>query len=377
MAELRRSISPELPPDILFYHILARLPPKSVVRFRCVCKQWQSFLKTPTFAKMHYRHVTANGHPKVLVISAATPCTFRTIDCEALRDGLTAARSLPFEAKPKNMSIVASLDGLVCVGIKKTRYDNVKYSDLILWNPLTGEYKTLSRANIDNEECYMCTGGAFGLYYSSSNDDYQLVRVTCHHDVYIYSLKSDSWRKVDSIQDTFLHIPYRFSKSWQSSVLLNEKLYFVNHTEGTPPSYSIMRFDLKTEKFSVIEGPTFTNPRTWWLNFMVVRGCIHLYVTHSKPNSRASRQEFEMWRMDGGGEWTKVLTYYPISRFHWFEQPLHVMKNGNLLMLKEGGFCNVDVKTRSEERYYWTYLCKDILLGSNYIETLVSPNQYT
>ncbi|KAJ9555545.1 LOW QUALITY PROTEIN: hypothetical protein OSB04_010159 [Centaurea solstitialis] len=369
MAELRRSISPELPPEVLFYHILPRLPHKSVVRFRCVCKQWQSFLKTPT----------ANGHPRLLVISKTTPCTFRTIDCEALRDGLTAARSLPFEAEPQNMSIVASLDGLVCVGIKKTRYEYEKYSDLILWNPSTGEYKTLSRANTDNDEFYVCAGGAFGLYYTSSNDDYQLVRVTYYHDVYIYSLKSDSWRKVDSIQDAFLYIPNRFPYSWRWSVLLNKKLYFVNQTvEGnlsTPPSYSIMRFDSKTEKFSKTEGPTFTNPRTWWLNLWF--GCIHLCVTHSNPYFRDSCQEFEMWRMDGGGEWTKVVTYYPLSRLDRFDQPLHVMKNGNWLMLKEGWFCNVDVKTRSEERYYSTYFCKDILLGRKYIETLVSPNQYT
>ncbi|KAJ9557970.1 hypothetical protein OSB04_012584 [Centaurea solstitialis] len=387
MAELRPSrkiILRELPPDIVLFHILPRLPPKSVLRFRCVCKQWQSFLKTPTFTKMHCRHVTAIGHHKLLVISTTTPCTFCTIDCEALENGLTATRSLPFEAKPENMSIVASLDGLVCVGIKKTRYD-AEYSDLILWNPLTTEYKTLSRTNTD-KECYMFTGTAFGLYYNSSDNDYKLVCVTNYHDVYIYSLKSDSWRKVESTQDDFLTIPYRFSESWPSSVLLNEKLYFLKQVHKRmlgPPSYSIMRFDLKTEKFSEIAAPTFGNPMTWWLNFMVVRGCIHLYVTHdiTYANSRPCCPEIEMWRMDGEGEWRKVVTYCLMPFLSWFPQSLHVMKNGNWLIHykeKEKNYVyKVDLKKHPKRQCTdIIYIGMDILSEGKYTETFVSPKQY-
>ncbi|KAI3712277.1 hypothetical protein L1987_70828 [Smallanthus sonchifolius] len=68
-----------------------------------------------------------------------------------------------------------------------------EYSDLILWNPSTCEYRTLSKGN--HHHCYrIWPKRAFSLYYSSCDDDYKLLRVT--HDVYIYSLRSDSWRTV-------------------------------------------------------------------------------------------------------------------------------------------------------------------------------------
>ncbi|KAI3699968.1 hypothetical protein L2E82_44578 [Cichorium intybus] len=66
---------------------------------------------------------------------------------------LTGDRPFPFHAGPENISILSSLHGLLCVGITTETVTGVscldittgpvEYSDLILWNPLTGEYKTL------------------------------------------------------------------------------------------------------------------------------------------------------------------------------------------------------------------------------------------
>lgn len=71
--------------------------------------------------------------------------------------------------------------------------------NLILWNPWTGEYKILSKASSTHDiECYNGNGGLFGLYYSSSNKDYKILHLTNHSNTYIYSLKSDSWRKIQS-----------------------------------------------------------------------------------------------------------------------------------------------------------------------------------
>nr|GEY07555.1 hypothetical protein [Tanacetum cinerariifolium] len=134
-------------------------------------------------------------------------CTFNTIDGEAPHNGLTPGRPIPFNANPKDFEILTSFRGLVCVGISEL-YDI--YTDLILWNPFAGEYKTLSRAN-SHRDCYKKVGKAFGLYYTSFDKDYKLVRVTDLGLVYIYSLKFDSWRKVDSIQ----HIPTNISERWR------------------------------------------------------------------------------------------------------------------------------------------------------------------
>ncbi|GKD47996.1 hypothetical protein Tco_1276972 [Tanacetum coccineum] len=114
---------------------------------------------------MHLKHVTNYddnlSHHKLLVNSYDTgPFTdFQTIECEALNDGLSIARHLPFTnmSMPYYVAILATYNGLICVGIQeyKSIHNDARvidfsicfYIDLILWNPLTGEYKTLSKAN--------------------------------------------------------------------------------------------------------------------------------------------------------------------------------------------------------------------------------------
>ncbi|GJR83242.1 hypothetical protein Tco_0154027 [Tanacetum coccineum] len=90
------------------------------------------------------------NHQNLILLSAITrQCTFSTMDCEAPDNGLTPRRPLPsFEAGLHRVRILTSLNGLS------------------IW-----------------------------LYYNSSEDDYKLLRVTHDFHAYIYSLKSDSWRK--------------------------------------------------------------------------------------------------------------------------------------------------------------------------------------
>ncbi|XP_076908883.1 F-box/kelch-repeat protein At3g06240-like [Bidens hawaiensis] len=185
---------PELPPEITLDQILPRLPGKSILRFKCVSKQWYAFLTTPMFKNLHFDHINKDDHhnPNKLLLSSNKlgPCKFFTIDCESPNDGLTAIPDLPFETShATTIKVLSSFHGLVCVGIKIKRIDEKYYSGLKLWNPLTGE---CSRLRIGE---YRIMIRALGLYYSSLDDDYRLLRVGAA-GVYIYSMKSDLWRKL-------------------------------------------------------------------------------------------------------------------------------------------------------------------------------------
>ncbi|KAI3815231.1 hypothetical protein L1987_14892 [Smallanthus sonchifolius] len=317
---------PELPPEITLFQILPRLPAKSVIRFKSVSKQWHAFLTTPMFKNLHLQHINKDNHqnPNKLLLSTTTePYKFYTIDCEAPKDGLTTCPSLPFETKRKQIEVLTSFHGLVCVGMKDTFHN--EYSDLILWNPLTREYRTLSKGNHHK----IRPGRAFSLYYTSSDDDYKLVHVT--HDVYIYSLRSDSWSTVGYSQ-YIQRMPNCLSERW---------------------------FDTKTEKFTKISIPSFKSMWACILSFSVVRGCIHVCAAYNGCKMKYLR-EMEMWRMDGDGEWTKVVTY---SEKWWFEKgPVHMMRNGNWMMHSEydGYFCQIDMEKNVKD-----VLCsgRDVILN--------------
>lgn len=283
-------------------------------------------LKTDMCASIHLHHVTNNdcqNHHKLLLISDTTTTYpyYSSLDCEAPENGLTPSRSFPFKVDLTNMRILSSCNGLICVRIIKGKHPR-KFFDLILWNPLTGDYKTLSKAN-SLIECFDDGNRwAFQLYYNSSNDDYRLLLVTRDHKVHIYSLKSDSWRDAGNMQ-----LPHRFPGYRWPSICFNDKFYFLapNRVSCSFHSYPIIRFDTETENFTEIAAPSFSNSNIYahFLCFIVLRGCIHVYMTYDDFNLdvKQERFTFKVWKMEEDGNWAQVVTYH---------QNLHLTRFGAL-----------------------------------------------
>ena len=142
-------------------------------------------------------------------------------------------------------------------------------------------------------------------------------------------------------------------------------------------TYSMIRFDLKTEKWKKIATPFETNPglsstRTTCLSFTAVRVCIHLYLRNWNRNVKSiGRFVIELWRIDGDGDWTKMVTYNPL--FYNLQSVLHLMKNGNWIIYSEFGISKVDVEKNIEEklRSYTNIMNKIVVHPTGkYMETL-------
>ncbi|KAI3524508.1 hypothetical protein L1887_03166 [Cichorium endivia] len=249
----------------------------------------------------------------------------------------------------------------------------------------------LSTSN-SRKECYEDSPTASGLYYTSYDDDYKLLRVTHDYDAYIYSLKSDSWRKLGT-KPYLKRTRYLISESWGPSYVQDEKLYFLKKGETAIDrmSYSVIRFDTKTEKFSKIATPSLGVPRKAWLNFTLLHKDrkLHLFVIYSYGDeskliysrygdqSKFRRVGAMLWRMDGDGDWTKVVTSQMPKSF-CFVEPLHLMRNGSWLAhCAYTGFRvhNVDHVRHLNEISYSNIDRMRITSSAKYIDTLVSPNR--
>ncbi|KAG4401854.1 hypothetical protein GLYMA_02G079600v4 [Glycine max] len=68
-------------PQELIIEILLRLPVKSLVRFKCVCRLWLSLISDPSFAISHFEPMAT--HTKRLVFLTPRACEFRSIDFNA------------------------------------------------------------------------------------------------------------------------------------------------------------------------------------------------------------------------------------------------------------------------------------------------------
>ncbi|XP_071721484.1 F-box protein At3g08750-like [Rutidosis leptorrhynchoides] len=272
-----------IPHELLLSEILHRLPAKSVLHFKSVSKQWYSLLTSHSFESTHIDHIITNdGHQnpnKILQLMSAFE--FCTIDCYSPEDGVHVTRNcpLPFTSRPDKVKILASVHGLVCVGLLEN-FSHYYFSDLILWNPFTGECNTLSKTNY-NMACYVKNRPRFGLYYSSPENDYKLFCVTAyddHNNAYGYLLKNDSWQKmVDSTNS----LKQKMLSTW-----LNENLFFLKQAmkesiSSCLWSYSIIRFDTKNERFTEIQIPCIESETAGTCFLTVQRGKLHFYVKYS------------------------------------------------------------------------------------------------
>ncbi|GJZ22242.1 putative F-box domain-containing protein [Tanacetum coccineum] len=323
---------------------------------------------------MHNRHLDRHQNPdKLLIVSGTLPRKFGTFDCEAPDSGFVPSRfRRPFDAKGKSIEFVTSFHGLVCVGIVMN-HTHDKYSDLILWNPLTRDYKTLSKTN-SHKDCYDRHWRTSGLFYSSCEDDYKLVRVI-NQNIFIYSLKSDSWRRVISSLHESISLDTR-----SQSICLNGNLYFKSYRI----KLSITRFDTNTEKFEEIEGPRdYDIYDAWCATLMVQGGCLHFCVMIDGARTGLKETRIHLWRMVEDGCWNRVVSYgvdpnpYDICSF----SSLYLMRNDKLLMLdvKHRTLYEVDLKKmqNSEGKEKWCNVVRmDISDQVRYTETFVSPNLY-
>ncbi|KAL3752560.1 hypothetical protein ACJRO7_000032 [Eucalyptus globulus] len=194
------AVAERLPEEIID-EILSRLPAKSLIRFRCVCKWWRSLISDRGFAKSHLQRLKARDMVSSQRIVKSDP--IETIDYEAFdgggADGRMAAWSHDLgNDDPRSMLvIVGSCDGLVCFEV---------WGGFFLYNPTTGESRNVPISDLD-----LIGEGEFfnGFGYDPAVDDYKIVHAYYYDGhlggvedpgmwrVAIFSLKSGSWRRME------------------------------------------------------------------------------------------------------------------------------------------------------------------------------------
>ncbi|XP_073148185.1 F-box protein At3g07870-like [Henckelia pumila] len=259
----------ELPSEIIA-NILSRLPWRTIISCKCVCKQWDKLLSSPEFVKFH-RSVST---PEVLVLQADPNgrylCKF--VEHEygfQLHQGMKFDPKAFINSSPADYQIEmkGSVDGLLCL-----QYSS-KIDDVIcVCNPITREYTSLPRlARI--VESVNFTHYGFGV--SSITGQYKVVymfqksvqkvrqcRISenfkCEfYDYLIYTLGTGRyWRSI--------HRNSPFGLSHLSfGVFLNGNLHGL--VKSSPESdISISCFDLEDESFKPFSPPPYPLRLVWF-----------------------------------------------------------------------------------------------------------------
>ncbi|KAM3222292.1 F-box protein like [Capsicum annuum] len=264
-------MSDYLPPNLLL-EILSRLPVISLLRFRCVSKQWCSLISSPHFISIHLSLATVMATPNAT--ATATPLfLLRHLSIRPKKqekysvylhpsktENLILVKELNFPFKTdsgNHFRVVGFCNGLFCLSDDFFRYRDT----VILWNPAIRKSIILPkpRVHFGPYGPYMfCLG--FG--FDEKKCDFKVVRIAYLQDgngaytvlppeVEVYSLSTGLWKTVKK------DIRCRIVEYFYSSVYLKGAIHWVSYrkNEGGDFANRLLVFHLGDERFSEMGLP--------------------------------------------------------------------------------------------------------------------------
>ncbi|KAK7295543.1 hypothetical protein RJT34_18453 [Clitoria ternatea] len=295
-------------PQDLIENILSRLPVRSLLRFKCVCKSWLSLISDPQFAKLHFDLAASPTHRLLHKLPRQRSIQSRDIQVPFDQDSSLVNLFLPPPPSHEGyLEILGCQRGLVLL-IYHTR-------DLVLWNPSTGLRKRISHSPPDAIRCPPHCAGFHGFGYDAATDDYFVVFMRLYFliesscpvrstEVEFFSLKTNSWNCV-KFQGLYDEIKQEF----KAGVLVNGAIHWlVLPVHSHLPA--IVAFDWTEQSFYEIPPPptdyltldefaAFPKPR-------VMGG----YLAVCYPGYRMEVDVIEIWVMKEyrvRSSWTKTL----------------------------------------------------------------------
>lgn len=326
-------------PSHIIFEILSRLPAKSIVQCKSVCKQWLDQISDPYFARLHF----TRSKPGVAIHqSEPLKNLLRVVDFEDFHDP-TAEIDLKALSPAADASIV--VDGSV-KGLLLLRDANYKHEALYVCNPLTRECVELANPSQIVRYPSVVTHG-FGV---TKGEEFKVVRIyqeremdgrsgSClripHSECQVYTLGTAEWRSVGAAPFAYdgrlIGQFFRGNLHWLVEDFENQEL--------------ISGFDLESETFQPFPPPF---PGRKLLGSVgVLDDCLCLC-------DNTSNFEVDIWVMKEygvGKSWGKrfVIRKMPELIGPSFEivRVLKVLGDGNILLVW-ANYCVLNYCSKSE-----------------------------
>ncbi|CAJ2655459.1 unnamed protein product [Trifolium pratense] len=241
-------------PHELMIEILLKLPVKSLICFKCVCKSWFSLISDPHFANSHFQLTT---HTHRIMCVSNSPTEFCSIDFEAFvnYDPRLSSLSMNFSLPGSHLpfKIIGSCRGFILLYRRR---------DIFLWNPSTGFKKQISLSPLVFK---LVTNygydNLFGFGYDQSRDDYLVV--VLYHDPTVansfsshlefFSIRDNRWKEIEGT-----HLP-SYDLIYSKGLLFNGVIHWLalrSDLESDLEIKVIVAFDLTERKLFEMPLPS-------------------------------------------------------------------------------------------------------------------------
>lgn len=230
-------------PAFIISDILSRLPTKTVIRCKSVCKSWRNLLLEPYFANLHL-----SRSPASLIVHQVGSDILNLLEFQDESDGhdLRYDPVMKFDLRicypDGQILLVGSVNGLLCF----CDYTN---ECLFICNPTVRQYVTVPEPKHRTRYPSMIV---YGFGFSSISGQYKLVQIyqkalsdpalgNCSYENLgeVYTLGTGKWRSIGTV-------PFGYDLRLYS-VTLNGNIHWLICDVESP--YSICAFDIENESF--------------------------------------------------------------------------------------------------------------------------------
>ncbi|XP_050211255.1 F-box/kelch-repeat protein At3g06240-like [Mercurialis annua] len=345
----------------LVAEILKRLPVKSLLKFKRVCKSWYSLITNPNFISLHLAHTTeANETSSLIMKTSHRIRQFVLVNdngsvCELKESDLVSFHINSNSSSPvSNFEFVGSCNGLVCLT------DNPR-KHLILWNPAVGEFITTS-----SWEHNYKSDVVVGFGFDSKKRDYKVVRILVDSKgmaslpfAEIFELSSNSWRTIMGKNQKY--DGYAFvTRAYLNGVVhwIAYKYCGIHHYK----KLAVASLDLSTETFDDLMLPDVLTEISKPHLILKVYGQSLAVVQYEWSPSTHYNAKCCIWVMKDYGapeSWSKQFTI-DLGNHGVFKWVLIFQGNGRILVEKrDGELASYDTETQRVARlgvhgYYYS-----------------------
>ncbi|XP_075646889.1 F-box protein At3g07870-like isoform X2 [Castanea sativa] len=318
-------------PEEVVLEILHRLPVKSLIRFRCVSKSWNSLITSSAFINSHLtRSLSLPSNPNKLIVRHCLDSPYvehyKLIDDDS--DSFDQIQNIEFPLTTRcfqHFVLIGSANGLFSL------YEQERF---ILWNPSIRKFITLPKPCITVKTHGRITcRPAFG--FDPRTNDYKVVRIAfrCRTNtseeakpplIEVYSLNEGCWR----ITSASFPPGIAFTDWYRPTASSGGAVHFAVYDKDNCDCPLVLSFDLSDEVFRLISWPN----GAFSLRFVytsVIGGSLSLLLFDDGylDNNRCA-----IWVMKDYGivdSWTKL---FAADLNKEITRVLGLQKNGSILV---------------------------------------------
>ncbi|XP_050383994.1 F-box/kelch-repeat protein At3g06240-like [Argentina anserina] len=278
-------------PEEVLINILARLPVKSLLRFRCVSKIWCGLIGSPSFVRTHLnRNVTKLSHTYLIALQRLREkpaLCYSLFSTETFEECLKLRHPLWTE---EQFRIYGWSNGLLCISDQVLRPS----SPICIWNPCIRKFRTLPQSRFKAHYSSYDISLSFG--FNPKVNDYRVVRmgwfVRSIFKLQVYSVNTGSWKMIEVIPPWLM-----FNPDWcQGCAFVNGVAYWL-FTKSM--KFRFVSFDTDSEEFEELIVPD-TISTIGLTRVRVYNDSVCLFYSYVESPDRQNLQEqTDIWILQG------------------------------------------------------------------------------